>query len=69
MNLKLKQLYLSSVKDEVHSDEEYALAEPDPRPDPLSELGVLGALAVLVLVATILWLLIVPMIAQASAGA
>ena len=69
MNLKLKQLYLSSVEDEVHYDEEYALAEPEPRPDPLSELGVLGALAVLVLVATILWLLIAPMIAQASAGA
>ena len=69
MNLKLKQLYLSSVKDEVHSDEEYALADPEPRPDPSSELGVLGALAALVLVATILWLLIAPMIAQASAGA
>ena len=69
MNLKLKQLYLSSVKDEVHSDEEYALAEPEPRPDPSSELGVLGALAFFVLVVTFLCLLIAPMIAQASAGA
>ena len=62
MNLKLKQLYLTRVKDDAVNEEEFSLSEPQTRPGPTREFDLLAAAVVLVLVGIVLWLIIGPMI-------
>jgi hypothetical protein len=59
VNLKLKQLYLNRLEDDPANDAD-SFPEPQPPPDPSSELDLLQALVLLALVGALLWVLIVP---------